>query len=172
MSSPEPPRLDPANTADLSGSARNRGRGVARILGLRRGSEEGLGPPPDTELRPLTIPNAIGYVRTALLVAFLALALPSDDGRAAGATACFAAAAALDYIDGLAARLTGQYSRLGKLMDPLIDRALVVSGVVVDWKFQLLPRWALGALAARELFMVLVAGAGLLKGLDIDINWF
>ena len=35
-----------------------------------------------------------------------------------------------------------------------------------------MPRWALGALAARELFMVLVAGAGLLKGLDIDINWF
>ena len=41
------------------------------------------------------------------------------------------------------ARLTGQYSRLGTLMDPFLDRALVLSGVVVAWKFELLA--ALGA---------------------------
>jgi cardiolipin synthase len=159
------------NPVERSSSGNRRARGLTRLLGLRRGGEDALGPPLDADLRPLTIPNVIGYVRVILLGAFLAIALPSDDGRVAGATACFAAAAGLDYIDGLTARLTGQYSRLGKLMDPLIDRAVVVSGILVNWKFELLPRWALGALAAREILMVLVAGAGLLKGLEIEINW-
>ena len=43
----------------------------------------------------------------------------------------------------MAARITGQYSRLGALLDPLMDRLLVLSGVVVAWHFDLLP--ALGA---------------------------
>jgi cardiolipin synthase (CMP-forming) len=122
-------------------------------------------------LRPLTLPNLIGYARLGLLVVFLAIALPSDDGRVAFATACFAVAAGMDYFDGLAARLTGQYSRLGALMDPFIDRALVLAGALVAWKFELLPRWALAVLAARELLMLIAVGVGLRKGLDIEINW-
>ena len=49
-----------------------------------------------------------------------------------------------DYLDGITARVTGQYSRLGTLLDPLVDRLLVLCGVVVTWHFDLLPRWALG----------------------------
>ena len=62
-----------------------------------------------------------------------------------------------DYFDGIAARLTGQYSRFGALLDPFVDRLLVVSGLVVCWHFELLPRWAIAVLVAREL-LLLVAG--------------
>ena len=65
-----------------------------------------------------------------------------------------------DYADGIAARVTRQYSRLGALMDPVTDRLLVVSGVVVCWHFQLLPRWALAVLAARELLMLALGRYG------------
>jgi cardiolipin synthase len=106
-----------------------------------------------------------------LLAAFLVIALPSDDGRVTAATVCFAFAAAGDYLDGLLARLTGQYSRLGTLMDPFVDRAVIVAGAVVAWKFELLPRWALGALAARELVMLVLVSLALRRGLDIKINW-
>jgi cardiolipin synthase len=75
-----------------------------------------------------------------------------------------------DYLDGMAARLTGQYSRLGTLLDPLTDRLLVVSGVIVCWHFELLPRWALALLAARELFMLVVTQAGLRRGLDLEVK--
>ena len=44
---------------------------------------------------------------------------PPTTAACAIATACFMAAAAADYLDGMLARLTGQYSRLGALMDPL-----------------------------------------------------
>jgi cardiolipin synthase len=119
----------------------------------------------------LTVPNLIGFARIAMIVAFLAIALSSDDGRVAIATVLFGVAAGADYLDGFLARATGQYSRLGALMDPFVDRALILSGVVVDWKFELLPRWALAVLAAREIVMLLLVFGALRLGLDIEINW-
>jgi cardiolipin synthase len=56
-------------------------------------------------------------------------------------------------------------------MDPLTDRLLVVCGVVVCWHFQLLPRWALAVLAARELAMLGLARYGLARGVELRINW-
>jgi len=76
-----------------------------------------------------------------------------------------------DYLDGFLARLTGQYSRLGALLDPLVDRLLIVSGMVVCWHFNLLPRWAIAIVIARELFMLAASRYALSRGLDIEINW-
>ena len=142
-----------------------------RLSGLDRSGP----PPPETQagapLRPWTIPNAIGFLRGGLIVVFLVLALSSDDGTDALPVIVFALVAWGDYADGIAARVTGQYSRLGALMDPVIDRSLVIAGVVVCWKFELLPRWALAILAAREVVTVIVAQVGLRRGLDLEINW-
>jgi cardiolipin synthase len=76
-----------------------------------------------------------------------------------------------DYLDGFAARLTGQYSRLGALLDPLVDRLLIVSGMVVCWHFSLLPRWAIALVIARELFMLAASRYALSHNLEIQINW-
>jgi cardiolipin synthase (CMP-forming) len=142
-----------------------------RVIGLDRS-----GPPPAATrrgepLRPWTLPNAIGFARLALVPVFLVLALSSDDGRTAAATVVFSVAAGSDYLDGFVARLTGQYSRLGTLLDPFVDRLVVVSGVIVAWKFELLPRWGLAVLALREVLVLAVTQAGLRRGLDIEINW-
>jgi cardiolipin synthase len=132
-------------------------------------------PPPETlagrPLHPWTIPNAIGFTRLALIPVFLALAFASGDGRAALPATIFAVIAWTDYLDGLTARLTGQYSRLGALLDPVVDRLLVLSGIAVCWHFQLLPRWALAVLVARELIVVVLAQLGLRRGLALRINW-
>jgi phosphatidylglycerophosphate synthase len=145
--------------------------GLGGLLGLRRGGDA----PPATRagqpLRPFTLPNLVGYARIGLITVFLVIALGSEDGRVTLATVCWLVAAASDYLDGLIARATGQYSRLGALMDPAVDRALILSGVIVDWKFELLPRWGLGLLAARELAMLVLVAIGLRKGLDVEINW-
>jgi cardiolipin synthase (CMP-forming) len=143
----------------------------ARTLGLRRGGPEPRATRAGQPLRPITLPNLVGYLRLGLLAAFLVIALSSDDGRVPIATVFFAVAAVGDYLDGLLARLTGQFSRLGALMDPLIDRLVVVSGVSVAWKFELLPRWALAVLIAREVAMVVLVAGALRLGLDLHINW-
>lgn len=137
------------------------------------GIDRSAGPPPETlkgaPLRPFTIPNAISYVRIALLPVFIAVAW-SSDGRDTTAALLFFAIAWGDQLDGLAARLTGQYSRLGALLDPLTDRALILAGVIVCFQFELLPRWALILLAARELFMLVLSQYALRRGMDLKIN--
>ncbi|MGI8945139.1 MAG: CDP-alcohol phosphatidyltransferase family protein [Thermoleophilaceae bacterium] len=141
-----------------------------RLLGLDRSG----GPPPETQkgqpLRPLTIPNVVSYVRLALLPVFLVMAFSSDDGRELAVAMVYWAVAIGDQLDGLLARVTGQYSRLGALMDPLTDRALVLCGAIVCWHFELLPRWALAALGVRELFMLVLTQVGLRRGMDLQIN--
>lgn len=143
---------------------------LKRLSGIDRSG----GPPPETQkgepLRPWTIPNAISYVRIALLPVFLVVAFESGDGRGFAVAGLFWLIAWGDQLDGLAARLTGQYSRLGALLDPLTDRALVISGVIVCWHFELLPRWALAVLIARELAMLVLAQVGLRVGMDLQIN--
>jgi CDP-diacylglycerol--glycerol-3-phosphate 3-phosphatidyltransferase len=142
-----------------------------RLSGLDRSGP----PPPETvagaPLRPWTIPNAIGYARIALIPVFLITALSSDSGTGALPAVLFAVIGWSDYLDGIAARVTGQYSRMGALLDPIVDRMLVISGVVVCWKFDLLPRWALALLAARELLMLGLARYALSRGVDLKINW-
>jgi len=144
---------------------------VRRFVGLDRSGP----PPPQTltgqPLRPWTIPNAIGFARLALLPVFLVVALSSNDGVDALSATLFAVIGWGDYADGIAARVTRQYSRLGTLMDPVTDRLLVVSGVVVCWRFDLLPRWALAILVARELAMVALGRYGLKRGVELRINW-
>jgi cardiolipin synthase (CMP-forming) len=102
---------------------------------------------------------------------FLAFALSSRGGRDALAVVLFAVIGWADYLDGFTARLTGQYSRLGALLDPLVDRLLVIAGMVVAWNFGLLPRWALAIVVARELFMLALSRYALRRGVELQINW-
>lgn len=142
-----------------------------RFSGLDRSGP----PPPETlpgaPLRPFTIPNAIGYLRLALLPLFLVLAWQTD-GVGAGPAIVFGVVAWGDYADGIAARVTGQYSRMGALLDPVVDRLLVICGVVVCWNFELLPRWLLGVLVAREALMLIAAPFALRRGVQLKINWW
>lgn len=142
-----------------------------RLFGLDRS-----GPPPAATLagRPLnpwTLPNVIGYLRLAGIPVFLAVALSSHDGHDTLAAVLYAVIGWADYLDGFMARLTGQYSRLGALLDPVVDRLLVVSGMVVVWRFQLLPRWAVAVVVARELFVLAMSRYGLSRGVELKINW-
>jgi cardiolipin synthase len=143
-----------------------------RLLGLDRSGP----PPPETlsghPLNPWTIPNAIGFIRLALIPVFLVVAYSTSDGKTAWGAAIFLVVAVSDYLDGIAARVTRQYSRLGALLDPLVDRLLVVAGLAVCWSYQLLPRWAIGILVARELLMLVLARLAIQRGLELRINWF
>jgi cardiolipin synthase len=142
-----------------------------RLAGLDRS-----GPPPPQTLRDqpwnvATLPNAIDFARLALIPVFLVLALSSDSGTDALPAVLFAVISWSDYADGIAARITGQYSRFGALLDPFVDRLLVISGVVVCWYFELLPRWAIAALVFREVFLLVVGLLAQRRGLDLKINW-
>jgi phosphatidylglycerophosphate synthase len=127
-----------------------------RLVGLDRSA----GPPPETRrgqpLNPWTIPNAIGFARLLLVPVFLAVGLSSGDGHSGLAFALFAFIAWSDYFDGMAARVTGQYSRLGALLDPFTDRLLVVCGAVVAYHY--------------ETLLLCLTQAALHRGIDLSVS--
>jgi cardiolipin synthase len=155
------------------GDAAPFGKGrVRKLFGLDRTGAEPAPTRAGQPLRPFTVPNLIGYLRLIGIPIFLILAFSSDDGREPLAALFFFLIAGGDYVDGFLARVTGQYSRLGALMDPVIDRLTILSGIVVCWNFELLPRWLLALLLIRELATLLLARWGLSHGVDIEVNWF
>jgi cardiolipin synthase len=150
---------------------KGRRKGFRRQFGLDRS-----GPPPrqtraGQPLRPWTIPNAVGYVRLAALPVFLYLAFSSGDGRDPAAAVIFWLVAVGDYVDGFLARATGQYSRMGAILDPIVDRLTILCGVAVCWHFELLPRWALAVLVVREVVTALLAEIALRRIGELSINW-
>jgi cardiolipin synthase len=143
-----------------------------RLFGIDRS-----GPPPEATragapLHPWTIPNLIGYARLAGIPVFLVVAFSSHGGQSVLAATIYAVIGWSDYLDGFTARLTGQYSRLGALLDPVVDRLLILSGMAVAWRFDLLPKWALALVIARELFVLALSRYGMRHGVDLTINWF
>jgi CDP-diacylglycerol--glycerol-3-phosphate 3-phosphatidyltransferase len=143
-----------------------------RLSGLDR---SGPSPPQtrsDAPWNVWTIPNGIGFFRLALIFPMLILGLSSDDGTDALPAILFAVISWSDYADGIAARVTGQYSRFGALLDPVVDRMLVISGVLICWKFETLPRWGIAILVARELYLLLAGQYALRSGVELRINWW
>jgi cardiolipin synthase len=143
-----------------------------RLFGIDRS-----GPPPeatqaDAPLHPWTLPNVIGYARLAGIPVFLVVAFSADGGQSVLAATLYAVIGWSDYLDGFVARLTGQYSRMGALLDPVVDRLLVLSGMAVCWRFDLLPTWALALVIAREVFVLVLSRYGMRRGVELRINWF
>lgn len=159
--------------SEVGARTRRRARRLTkgRLVGLDRSGPEPIETRRGQPLRPLTIPNLIGYARLAAIPVFLFLAFDSGDGRTAPAAVLYALIAGGDYIDGFVARATGQYSRMGAILDPIVDRLTILAGIAVCWHFELSPRWALATLLVRELITVTLAQVGLRRGLDVEINW-
>ncbi|MEK6277510.1 MAG: CDP-alcohol phosphatidyltransferase family protein [Actinomycetota bacterium] len=152
------------------GAPFGRGR-VRKLFGLDRTGPRPLPSRAGEPLRPFTIPNLVGYLRLAAIPVFLYIAFESDEGRSAAAAAIFWLIAVGDYVDGFLARATGQYSRMGALLDPVVDRLTILAGTAVCWHFHLLPRWALAVLAARELVTLALAQIAVRRGVELEVNW-
>ncbi len=107
----------------------------------------------------LSLPNLLTYGRLAAVPVVVALLLwPEDRWSRWFALGIFAAAAITDYLDGYFARTYAQHSALGRMLDPIADKLLVAScllmlvsdGTIEGWS-----RWAAIVILCRE---ILVSG--------------
>ncbi|MEG0071029.1 MAG: CDP-alcohol phosphatidyltransferase family protein [Raoultibacter sp.] len=112
-----------------------------------------------------TIPNVISLIRLCLVPIYLVLLL---EGHNIMATFLFAVAAGTDFIDGQVARRTNTVSRLGQVLDPAIDRILMIAGVGGLLMVGRLPLWIVLVVLIRDLFL-LVGGSYLIKRYSIRI---
>lgn len=109
--------------------------------------------------RIFTIPNVISFIRLCMVPVYMVLLLNGYDLLA---TFMFALAAGTDWIDGQLARRTNCVSKLGQLLDPAVDRVLMICGVIGLMLVGRLPIWIVFVVLGRDL-MLLVGGAYLLK---------
>ena len=98
-------------------------------------------------------PNAVTFVRIALVPVFAA-ALLTDSGTSTGwrlsATAIFTLAAATDRLDGYLARRLDLVTDLGKLLDPIADKLLMGTALVLLSALGELPWWVTIVVLVRE----------------------
>ena len=120
--------------------------------------------------RVATIPNAISLVRLACVPLFLWLLF--DRENRVGAALLLGGLGATDWIDGYIARHFNQVSNLGKVLDPVADRILLVVGMVAILIDGSVPPVIFWPAIGRE---VLVAGTTILLGAmgarRIDVSW-
>ena len=123
------------------------------------------------EDRILTVPNFISLARLGCIPVFLWLLFSRDDRYAAAWL--WGVVGATDWVDGWWARRFDVVSELGKLIDPVTDRAVLIVGIFAVGIDGSVPWWLVILTLARE---VLVALAGLLLGAlgarRIDVTWW
>ena len=114
------------------------------------------------EDRILTVPNAISAVRLACVPLFLYLLLGAEERLAAGIL--LATLGATDWVDGYIARRWPQVATVGKILDPVADRVVLLSGVVAILIDGAAPLWVGVATLGREVLISIgtlaVAGMG------------
>lgn len=136
------------------------GRGdAAPIVGRRGLAGEEIPPGED---RILTVPNLVTLVRLLCLPLFLWLLFGKDLLWQAGLL--LGVLGATDWVDGWVARRFHQVSNLGKMLDPVVDRLLMVVGVVSIIVVGAVPLWFGILVVGREVVMsayvVAIVGMG------------
>ncbi len=104
--------------------------------------------------RIFTVPNLLSLIRLLLVPVFFVLFVFNHNDLLAFIV--FVVAAATDWIDGQVARATNSVSRLGQMIDPLIDRVLIFVGVISVYLVGRVPLWILLLLVARDGVMLLL----------------
>lgn len=100
------------------------------------------------------LPNLICLARIALIWPILAALAVHAYGTAA---VCFAIAGVSDLLDGGLAKRFGWTSELGKWLDPIADKCLLVTVFVVAAWAGLVPRWLTAVVVARDVMIALGA---------------
>ncbi|MCB9441796.1 MAG: CDP-alcohol phosphatidyltransferase family protein [Mycolicibacterium sp.] len=99
----------------------------------------------------MTVPNVLSVLRLALIPLFAWLLLGEQSYGWATAVLMFSGAS--DWADGKVARLLNQYSRLGELLDPAVDRIYMVVVPVLFAVAHLVPWWVIAVLMGRDLIL-------------------
>jgi CDP-diacylglycerol--glycerol-3-phosphate 3-phosphatidyltransferase len=118
----------------------------------------------------LNAPNLMTLGRMALIPAFLWLLYYENRHNSFLAAAIYAVCALSDWIDGWLARVSNKVTTLGKFLDPLADKIIVLSALVMLVRLGRVPVWAVVVIVAREFLISGVRTIAASEGLVISAS--
>lgn len=113
----------------------------------------------------MTTANIITLIRIAMIPVFLVFASSGD--YAIVSAAIFAVASLTDSLDGYIARHYNQVTDFGKLVDPLADKLLVMSALLIFVAQGIMPVWAATIVIGREFAITSLRMVAAAKGIVI-----
>ncbi|MGA2804532.1 MAG: CDP-alcohol phosphatidyltransferase family protein [Acidimicrobiales bacterium] len=120
--------------------------------------------------RVWTLPNVISFTRIALLGVFCWLLF--GPGERIAATLVLMFVGVTDFLDGYLARKFHQVSTLGKVLDPVADRAVLLTSVLAIEIYGAIPAWLAGVVLGRELLVsAAVLALAAMRARRIDVLW-
>lgn len=122
----------------------------------------------------MTLASKITLLRVAFIPAYMALMYLSGGTQNIWmflALAVFILASLTDYVDGQIARRRNQVSDFGKFLDPLADKLLTISAMVMFCQWDVFPAWALMLVLAREFAVTGLRLVAVGKGTVIAAGW-
>lgn len=99
------------------------------------------------------LPNMLTMGRIAVIPLFVWLTYDADPMYSLWAAALFTLAAVTDVIDGFLARRWNMITTVGKLLDPLADKLIVMAAMVMMTRLGRIPAWIVIVLLSRELIV-------------------
>lgn len=112
-----------------------------------------LGTPNNPSHQVFTIANVITFARLILTVIFFVLFTNGNPANRGLAVTLYTIAAITDFLDGHIARATQTVSWLGKVMDPIMDRVLLFTGVIALVVIGELPLWCALIVIGRDIVL-------------------
>jgi CDP-diacylglycerol--glycerol-3-phosphate 3-phosphatidyltransferase len=106
----------------------------------------------ETAVKFFNIPNMLSLSRILSVPVFIMLMLEPSPSRALAAGIVFSLASATDWLDGYLARKWGQVTKAGKLLDPIADKILIMSALVilVEIRSDVVHSWIAIVIIGRE----------------------
>lgn len=108
---------------------------------------------PALEATAVNIPNLLSISRILSVPVFIMLLYHPTPGRGLTAGIVFSLASITDWLDGYLARKWGQVTKIGKLLDPIADKLLIASALImlVEIDPGKVPAWIAIAIIGREI---------------------
>src|SRR5215468_6342725 len=113
---------------------------------------------------PMSLADQLTLVRVLAVPVVIVLFLADFHGHDYWATAVFIVAMSTDWFDGRVARRRGRTSELGSLLDPVADKLLVLTTLIMLVGEGVCPAWMVAAIVAREFLVSGLRLAALERG--------
>lgn len=120
-----------------------------------------------------TLPNLLSLFRIAVIPVLVYLLTFSDPLSGISAAFLFLVASLTDYLDGYLARRHRTVSNLGKILDPLADKLMIVSVLIMVTAMDRpgqpsVPAWLVVVIVAREVGVTIIRGIALTEGVVME----